>query len=50
MNKAGIIVRSVSPWVSRIVVMPKKSQPGEPPPRKLCINCRGLNNLLTPVT
>ena len=28
---AGIIVRSVSPWASPIVVVPKRSAPGKPP-------------------
>ena len=30
---AGIIVRSVSPWASPIVVVPKRSAPGVPPKR-----------------
>ena len=31
LEAAGIIVRSVSPWASPIVVVPKRSAPGEPP-------------------
>ena len=31
LEKAGIIVRSVSPWASPIVVVPKRTAPGEPP-------------------
>ena len=31
LEAAGIIVRSVSPWASAIVVVPKRSAPGEPP-------------------
>ena len=31
LEKAGVIVRSVSPWASPIVVVPKKTAPGEPP-------------------
>ena len=27
----GIITKSMSPWASAIVIVPKKSQPGEPP-------------------
>ena len=27
LEKAGVIVRSVSPWASPIVVLPKKKQP-----------------------
>ena len=36
LEAAGIIVRSVSPWVSPIV--PKKSVPGEPPKRHMCVD------------
>ena len=31
LEKAGVIVRSVSPWASPIVVVPKGTAPGEPP-------------------
>ena len=31
LEKAGVIVRSVSPWDSPIVVVPKRTAPGEPP-------------------
>ena len=31
LEKAGVIVRSVSPWASPIVVVPKRTDPGEPP-------------------
>ena len=34
LGKAGLIVRSVSPWASPIVVVPKRTAPGEPPKRK----------------
>ena len=30
LEKAGVIVRSVSPWASPIVVVPKRNAPGEP--------------------
>ena len=46
---AGIIVRSVSPWASPIVVVPKRSAPGEPPKRCMCVDYRALNKLLPPV-
>ena len=49
LEKAGVIVRSVSPWASHIVIVPKRSAPGEPPKRRLCVDYHTLNNLLTPV-
>ena len=48
LEAAGIIVGSVSPWASPIVV-PKRSAPGEPPKRRMCIDYRALNKLLPPV-
>ena len=38
LEAAGIIVRSVSPWTSPIVVVPKRSVPGEPPKRSMCVD------------
>ena len=38
LEKAGVIVRSVSPWASPIVVEPKRTAPGEPPERRLCVD------------
>ena len=38
LEKAGVIVRSVSPWASPIVVVPKQTAPGEPPKRRLCVD------------
>ena len=35
----------MSPWASPIVVVPKKSQHGEPPKKRLCIDFRKINNL-----
>ena len=49
LEKAGVIVRSVSPWASPIVVVPKRTAPGEPPRRRLCVDYRGINSLLPPV-
>ena len=40
-----IITRSVSPWASPIVIVPKKSAPDEPPRRHMCINFQRLNAL-----
>ena len=31
LEKARVIVRSVSPWASPIVIVPKRTAPGEPP-------------------
>ena len=49
LEKAGIIIRSMSPWASPIVIVPKKSAPDEPPRRRMCIDYRALNSLLPPV-
>ena len=49
LEAAGIIVRSVSPRASPIVVVPKRSAPGEPPKRRMCVDYRALNKLLPPV-
>ena len=48
-EKVGVITRSVSPWVSPIVIVPKKMELGEPPRRRLCVDYRALNNLLPTV-
>ena len=49
LERAGMIVRSISPWASPIVVVPKKTEPGEPPRRRLCIDYRVINSLLPEV-
>ena len=49
LEKAGVIVRSVSPWASPIVVVPKRTAPGEPPKRRLCVDYRVVNSLLPPM-
>ena len=48
LEKAGVIVRGISPWASPIVVVPKKTEPGECP-RRLCVDYRGINSLLPKV-
>ena len=48
LEKAGVIVRSVSPWASPIVVVPKRTAPGEPP-KRLCVDYQAINSLLPPV-
>ena len=49
LEKVGVILRSVSPWASPIVVVPKRTVPGEPPKRRLCVDYRAINSLLPPV-
>ena len=45
LEKAGVIERSLSPWVSPVIVVPKKSAPDEPPRRRLCMDYRKVNSL-----
>ena len=45
LEQAGVIKKSISPWASPIVVVPKKSAPGEPPRHRMCIDFRKLNEL-----
>ena len=49
LEKAGVIVRSILHWASPIVVVPKKTEPGEPPRRRLCVDYRVVNSLLPEV-
>ena len=48
LEKAGVITISVSPWASPIVIVPKKTEPGEPP-RRLCVDYQAINKLLPAV-
>ena len=38
LEKAGVIVRSVLPWASPVVVVPKRMAPGESPKSRLCVD------------
>ena len=49
LEEAGVIVKSVSPWASSIVVVPKKSALGEPPKQRLFVDYRAINKLLPKV-
>ena len=46
LEKAGIIVWSVSSWASPLVGVPKQTQPGKPQQRRLSMDYLALNNLL----
>ena len=50
LEKAGIIERSISPWASPVVIVPKKSTPGEPPRRRMRVDYRRINKLQPEVT
>ena len=45
LERAGVITKSMSKWASPIVVVPKRSAPGEPPKRRLCVDFRKVNEL-----
>ena len=45
LEKAGVIERSLSPWASPVIVVPKKSAPDEPLHRRLCVDYRRVNSL-----
>ena len=45
LEKAGVIERSLSPWASPVIVVPKKSTPDEPPRRRLCMDYRKVKSL-----
>ena len=49
LEKAGVITRSVSPWASPIVIVPKRMALGELPKKRLCVDYRVINSLLPKV-
>ena len=49
LEKAGVITRSVSPWASPIVIVPKRTALGEPPKKRFCMDYRVINSLLPKV-
>ena len=50
LERAGIIEIRISPWASPVVIVPKKSTPGEPPRRRMCVDYRRINKLQPEVT
>ena len=36
LEKADVITCSISPWASPIVIVPKRTEPGELPKKRLC--------------
>ena len=49
LEKAGVITHSISPWASPIVIVPKRTEPGELPKKRLCVDYRVINSLLPKV-
>ena len=45
LEHAGVIRKCISPWASPIIVVPKKSVPGEPPRCRMCVDFRKINEL-----
>ena len=45
LEHAVVITKSMSKWVSPVVVVPKKSAPSKPPKRMLCVDFRKVNEL-----
>ena len=45
LEHAGVIKKNISPWASPIVLVPKKSAPGEAPRWRICVDFRKINEL-----
>ena len=45
LEHVGVIKKSISPWTSPIVVVPKKSTSGEPTRWRMCVDFRKINEL-----
>ena len=45
LEKVGVIERSLSPWASPVIIIPKKSAPDEPPCRCLCMDYQKVSAL-----
>ena len=45
LEHAGVIKKSINPWASSIIVVPRKSVPGELPRWRMCIDFRKIKEL-----
>ncbi len=50
LEEAGVIEQCISPWASPIVIVPRKTIPGHPPEKRMCVDYQALNALLPQVT